>query len=236
MSKSPRLKIQKSAADLASLTAPGNMKFEREDWTAFRTVEGLQQSAGVALENLAPLVMKEITDNALDTGTEVTAGKLPGRRRLFRRRPWPRDSTERRSRWPQLFSIARPMVSTKLLRLPVRGAVGNGLRVVAGAVLASAGSLVVITRNRRIVLRPERDGSTTVVSVKPVKRPVGTRIEISFGPALPCGDGDLFWATAGDQACAARDRPTLAGPHRIGTTPRHSTSCFMPAAIGRCVS
>jgi hypothetical protein len=40
------------------------------------------------------------------------------------------------------FSINRPMVSTKLLRLPTRGALGNGLRVVTGAVLASGGSLV----------------------------------------------------------------------------------------------
>jgi hypothetical protein len=30
----------------------------------------------------------------------------------------------------RLFSISRPMVSTKLLRLPKRGALGNGLRVV----------------------------------------------------------------------------------------------------------
>ena len=57
------------------------------------------------------------------------------------------------------------MRSSKLLRLPQRGALGNGLRVVAGAVLASEGSLAVITRNRRIVLRPEADGSTTVVEV-----------------------------------------------------------------------
>ena len=83
------------------------------------------------------------------------------------------------------------MVSTKLLRLPTRGALGNGLRVVAGAVLASGGSLTVITRNKRIELRPERDGTTTVVSVKAVEFPVGTRIEISFGPALPCDDGTL---------------------------------------------
>ena len=46
------------------------------------------------------------------------------------------------------------MVSTKLLRLPTRGALGNGLRVVAGSVLASDGFLVVITRNRRIELTP----------------------------------------------------------------------------------
>ena len=36
-----------------------------------------------------------------------------------------------------LFSIDRPMVSTKLLRLPTRGALGNGLRVVAGAAATS---------------------------------------------------------------------------------------------------
>ena len=60
----------------------------------------------------------------------------------------------------ELFSIRRPMRSTKLLRLPQRGALGNGLRVVAGAVLASEGSLVIETRNRRIALRPESDGST----------------------------------------------------------------------------
>jgi hypothetical protein len=63
-----------------------------------------------------------------------------------------------------------------------------------GAVLASEGALVVITRNRRIVLCPERDGTTTVVSVEPVAFPVGTRIEISFGPALPCNDTIFLWA------------------------------------------
>ena len=71
------------------------------------------------------------------------------------------------------------------MRLPQRGQLGNGLRVVAGAVLASEGTLVVITRNRRITLRPKSDGTTSVVSVEKADQPVGTRIEISFGPALP---------------------------------------------------
>ena len=53
------------------------------------------------------------------------------------------------------------MMSSKYLRLPTRGAVGNGLRVVAGAVLASGGTLTVITRDRRIELHPERDGTTS---------------------------------------------------------------------------
>ena len=97
-----------------------------------------------------------------------------------------------------LFSIRRPMRSTKLLRLPQRGALGNGLRVVAGAVLASEGSLVVITRNWRIVLRPQADGSTAVVEVTAADRPVGTRIEIGFGPALPSDHVTLSWVLAAD--------------------------------------
>ena len=81
------------------------------------------------------------------------------------------------------------MISTKLLRLPTGGALGNGLRVVAGSVLASDGFLIVTTHNRRIVLKPEYEGSTSVVEVKPVDFPVGTRIEIGFGKAIPAGRG-----------------------------------------------
>src|SRR4029077_19886336 len=70
-----------------------------------------------------------------------------------------------------------------------------GLRVVAGAVLASEGSLVVVTRNRRIDLRPERDGTTMVVRTTKVKFPVGARVEICFGPTMPCTEWSaLRWA------------------------------------------
>jgi hypothetical protein len=70
-------------------------------------------------------------------------------------------------------------------RLPTRGALGNGLRVVAGAVLASEGFLVVTTRNRRIELHPERDGTTTVVTATSVDFPVGTRVEIGASDLAP---------------------------------------------------
>ena len=95
----------------------------------------------------------------------------------------------------RLFSIDRPLVSTKLLRLPTRGALGNGLRVVAGAVLASNGSLTVITRGVRLKLKPERDGSTTVIEESADDRVLGMRVEIGFGPALPEDDDALGWAS-----------------------------------------
>ncbi|SIO54386.1 DNA topoisomerase VI, subunit B [Bradyrhizobium erythrophlei] len=176
----------------ASQPATEMLKFERADWTSFRTIEGLQQKAGVAQNKLRRLVLKELADNALDTGARVRIGQLPGGGYFVE------DSGGGIEGEPEeiarLFSIARPMVSTKLLRLRTRGALGNGLRVVAGAVLASEGFLIVTTRNRRIELHPERDCATTVVAVTPVDFPVGTRVEIGLGSAIPDDADALRWA------------------------------------------
>src|SRR5215467_10842904 len=50
--------------------------FERQDWTLFRTVEGVQQKDGVPPTLLRGRMLKEIGDNALDTGTEIKFGKV----------------------------------------------------------------------------------------------------------------------------------------------------------------
>src|SRR5262249_39106168 len=156
-----------------------------------------QQKAGVSKALLRRLALKELADNGLDLGATIELGESPGGGYFVADNgPGIDGPPEEIAR---LFSIARPLVSTKLLRLPMRGALGNGLRVVAGAVLASEGSLVVITRNRRIELRPERDGDTTVVNVSAVKYPVGTRVEINFGPAVPDDSDALFWAAVAQE-------------------------------------
>src|SRR5271166_1582464 len=187
----PMAKIPKSDGVSASLEAPEILKFERGDWVPFRTIEGLQQKAGVAKGKLRRLVLKELADNGLDTKAMVRVGDLPdGGWFVEDDGPGIDGAPEEIA---ELFSIRRPMISSKLLRLPTRGALGNGLRVVAGAVLASEGSLSVTTRNRKIVLRPERDGSTTVVSAEPVQS-TGTRVEINFGSALPHDDYPLYRA------------------------------------------
>ena len=184
-----RARFHNSKADSSSQSDAQNLKFERADWTSFRTVEGLQQKAGVAQDKLIRLVLKELTDNALDTGAEVTVGEYDGG--FFVEDEGPGlDPDEIAS----LFSIARPLTSTKMLRLPTRGALGNGLRVTAGAVLASDGKLAVISRGVRLELKPQRDGTTTVIKRIASDRQTGTRIEISFGPALPHDPHALFWA------------------------------------------
>jgi hypothetical protein len=193
LNTTPAGHFQKSVDVSACSPAGQILKFQREDWSLFRTVEGLQQKAGVTKADIPKLVTKELVDNSLDEGaTKVTFGDIDACGYFVE------DNGRGIEGTPQdiatLFSVARPMISTKLLRLPTRGALGNGLRVVAGAVLASEGSLVVTTRDCRMVLRPERDGSTTVVSTKAVAFPVGTRIEITFGPALPFKDFIFSWA------------------------------------------
>jgi hypothetical protein len=206
-------------ANLASLPDDQNLKFEREDWTSFRTIEGLEQKAGVNRYKLRRLVLKELTDNGLDTGANVEVSQSIDINQddsnddvVYTVTDDGQGIDGTPEEIARLFSIRRPMVSTKLLRLPTRGALGNGLRVVAGAVLASGGSLVVTTRGRRIRLRPERDGSTVVLGVRPDKT-AGTRIEISFGKEIPDDEHALFWANAairlaaGGQGYAGRSSP-----------------------------
>jgi hypothetical protein len=172
--------------------APNLKMAEREDWTLFRSVDGLTQKAGVPTTKLRRLVLKELADNALDVGGKVNVGGIDVDTYFVEDDGPGLDGTPEEV--ASLFSIARPLRSSKLLRLPQRGALGNGLRVVAGTVLASGGSLTVITRNQRIRLRPESDGSTTVMNVTKAKQAVGTRVEIGFGKALPADPLTLNWA------------------------------------------
>jgi K+-sensing histidine kinase KdpD len=48
-----------------------------------------------------------------------------------------------------VFAVNRPLRSSKLVRRPTRGMVGNGLRVVMGAVAAFGGTITVTTRASR---------------------------------------------------------------------------------------
>ena len=55
---------------------PEDFKFERPEWTLFRDLSTLPQKACVPLRELYCLVLKELTDNALDAGSEVKVGEL----------------------------------------------------------------------------------------------------------------------------------------------------------------
>jgi hypothetical protein len=164
--------------------------FRRDDWTLFRNVATLGQRAGVASDAIPSLVVKELVDNALDSAgscdfqceggwliVEDDGPGLPGT---------DADIAD-------LFSVARPLSSSKLLRLPTRGALGNGLRVVAGAVLASGGELIVRTCGRTLRLRPrDSDGGTDVERIGPWSGS-GTRVEVLLGESLLVDEDTFAW-------------------------------------------
>src|SRR5260221_14791939 len=120
--------------------------FVREDWRLFYNLATLGQKAGVPRSLLGALVVKELVDNALDAGANVQCGELPDGG------IWVEDDGEGidPEKIATLFSVNRPLTSTKLLRRPLRGALGNGLRVVVGAVYASGGTLRIRTRGKWI--------------------------------------------------------------------------------------
>ena len=187
--KNPPHRAGVSASRPARTKSP-EFTFEREDWTLFRSLSTLSQKAGVPVHLLPKLVLKELADNALDAGGTVRVGQLEDGG-WYVEDDGPGIAGEPAD-IARLFSIRRPLVSSKLLRLPTRGALGNGLRVVAGAVLASGGRLVLETRGRRLDLRPQDNGDT-LATFEPCARTTGTRIEIHLGEGLSGSDA-LAWA------------------------------------------
>ena len=165
--------------------------FERQDWELFRTIDGLSSKAGVPREMIASLVAKELMDNGLDESESCEVGLLDDHAGFFvQDHGLGLDPAQ----VADLFSIKRPLKSTKLLRLPSRGALGNGLRVVAGAVLATCGTLKVCTRGQAMNLVPCSDGTTTA-NVTGNYEGEGMRVEVHLGPdAGPINDNTLMWA------------------------------------------
>jgi hypothetical protein len=196
---------QELSASLPSEPKVAEFQFERPDWVLFRSIDTLSQKAGVPKSQLRRLVLKELVDNALDAGGGVIVFAVDKQGRQIVGDCSACDRFAVQDTGPglpgspdeiaRLFSIRRPLVSSKLLRMPSRGAMGNGLRVVAGAVAASNGCLRIWTRNQLLVLTPQDDG-TNAVTVGEVDFPTGTRIEITFGSDLPPDHGALAWAEA----------------------------------------
>jgi hypothetical protein len=185
---------------------------QHEDWTLFRSLGTLGQQAGVSQEDLAAVVAKELVDNALDASGACRVDLVPPNGVVVED-DGPGMPGDTPHDIAMLFSIARSLVSSKLTRLPTRGALGNGLRVVAGAVLAADGTLQVTTNGQVLRLIPQDDGGTRAVLVGQDTR-AGTRVEVQLGPALPVNEEGLRWAR---NACllaeGSQDASCKTSPH-----------------------
>ena len=151
------------------------MEFTKQEWTLFRSMDTLTQKSGVSKQDIPKLVAKELVDNALDISDNVNM-ELNGNLLSV----WNDGDGIPEEKIAELFSINRPLVSSKLIKLPTRGALGNGLRVVVGAVIATGGELFLCTNGNKYKIEPQADGSSIATKLGDFNKG-GTMIELSLG-------------------------------------------------------
>ncbi len=111
-------------------TEPALFQIRRPDTVLFGTLDGLAKQTGGPATRLRRLTCKELAHNGLDG---ADAASRPGHARIEKRGPDTYVVTERGNGiagspddLAALFSIHRPMVRTKFLRKPERGALATG--------------------------------------------------------------------------------------------------------------
>jgi hypothetical protein len=185
------------------------VEFNRADWALFLHPDRLPQKAGCPAERLRAMILKELADNALDAGADVALEQVDPNTWVVA------DAGPglAREQIVRLFAVNRPMTSTKLLRRPTRGALGNGLRVVTGGALASGGRLTVESRGARYVLDVDRrTGETMVLEETASPVAVGTRVTVAFGPALAPGVDAGWMARLAIQCAGSAAKPMQSHP------------------------
>ena len=188
-----------------------NFQVRRPDTLQFASLEGLGRMAGVSPQSLRTLITKEVVDNALDEMDRIAGD--PGSVAVRREGEDTYIVEDDGGGMPQnlavlrdLFSTNRPMVSGKFLRRPSRGLLGNGLRVMVGAVALSGGTITVESHGWSTRLQPRRVGETDVIFQRDTTRTTGTRLEFTLGTIIPRSDDDLT------NANEAIDISRVAGP------------------------
>jgi hypothetical protein len=153
--------------------------YSRDDWQLFLDPATLPQKAGCHPVQLRRVVLKELVDNQLD---ETGFAKLRWHETEKEWEIWGPGDGPPLSAIPELFSVRRPLVSSKLKRMVTRGLLGNGLRVVMGAVHAFGGSIIVSLRGHRLTLEVDpADGTTNIVKDEPLspdEHGIGVRINL----------------------------------------------------------
>ena len=198
------VKSEVPAPSLSKLGRPQScgpdFQVHRPDTALFATLQGLQMQSGVPIHHLRRLALKEMVDNALDA---ADAAGRPGQVRLEQvgdNAYVVADHGVGMAGTPaeiaSLFSLGRVMISSKFWRLPSRGCLGNGLRIIVGTLAATGGTIEVTTQNHVTLLRPLKSGKTEIVSTEAADSQIGTRLLVTFGDELPADAGHLIWAQA----------------------------------------
>lgn len=192
----------------------GPLEFRRADASLFVRLDRLPQKAGVPRRLLAKVALKELTDNALDAAGSATIERRGSN--IFVVSDAGSGISPARVR--KLFNVARDLASTKLIRRPSRGALGNGLRVVVGAAVASAGFVLVESQRVAQLISADRvTGETIILCEESSAVTAGTRVTLHFGPGLlPLQDDVDQWARLAIALAGPSSTSELSSPSWYG--------------------
>jgi hypothetical protein len=211
----PNFTIARHALKSAK-TASDDM-VSRAHWHAYTSPSTISQETGVPISDMLRSVAKELTDNALDwcdkhgCPGEVTVA-MEGTHTIIVTNAGPPWDAEP-EKLAQIFSLARGSISSKLWRLPTRGAMGLGALQITGSVASGDGAITISSCNRRTVLRPRtEDGYTKILEVTEIDYPAGTQIRIEVDPAYPADPCALAWAQTAIQLARSSKEPYLGAP------------------------
>jgi hypothetical protein len=186
-----------------------SIEFVRTDASLFLHPDRLSQKAGAPKHHLRRMAIKELVDNALDASPAAQLEEIDDDTFIVTD-TGPGIDPEKVA---TMFSVTRPMMSSKLIRRPTRGMVGNGNRVVAGAAFASGGTLTVESRGVRQELSFDKATGDTIVTNRTVSDVTeGTRITIVFGPAIPRDMSASVWGDIAIQLAGQASSPMLTHP------------------------
>jgi hypothetical protein len=171
-------------------------EFKRQDFQIY--ISNLSQRAGVPTDQIRNIILKELVDNALD---EMDRVGQPGQVTITQDGEHTYTVTDQGRGFPDTpdelakrFSLDKGMVSSKQWRKPTRGCVGNGLRVIVGAVVSGGGRIIVKTRDRHYTLLPRLDGTTAIENIEIIDWPVGSSVTVQIDPKYPRSAGAMQWA------------------------------------------
>jgi hypothetical protein len=171
--------------------------FVVEDWRDFLDLGSLPRKAGCSPGDLSRVVYKEAADNSCDAGANVSLSlwtDQKGNPGICLKDDGPGLEPEMVR---QIYSANRPQVSSKRIRRVSRGLLGNGSRVIGGAVAASSGTLMVETCGLRLWLQMDMaTGQMVMQSNEPIAFEPGLSLYLALGPALALKEYQLDLAQA----------------------------------------
>jgi hypothetical protein len=214
--------------------------FSRPEASLYTSLSTLPQRAGVSTEMLPSLVAKEFADNALDA---ADAAGRPGEVEIGIDRDGNLTISDAGigiahatpEKLASIFCVARAMISSKLLRRPTRGCVGNGLRVCLGWLTATRGRLIVETGDIRVELVPDIDGQSRIGKIETIEAIAGLRL---IAVVATSGSGRNIspgrWTRSNSRSGRVRQASSDVR-HRTGWISTTSVSCCVRwSATSRC--